>query len=58
MLFTKHIAPLLSCSPARQVVCAEDCEKHKPDPEPFLRAASTLGVDPARCRAFEDAGPQ
>lgn len=25
------------------------------DPEPFLLAARTLGVDPARCVVFEDA---
>ncbi|MHB1594501.1 MAG: HAD family hydrolase [Streptosporangiaceae bacterium] len=35
-------------------VCAEDVSHHKPHPEPYLRAASRLGVDPAWCVALED----
>jgi HAD superfamily hydrolase (TIGR01509 family) len=35
-------------------VCGEDVARTKPDPEPYLRAASVLGVDPARCVALED----
>lgn len=36
---------------------AEDVERGKPDPEPYLRAASALGVDPTRCLAIEDSRP-
>ena len=36
------------------MVCAGDYAKSKPDPEPFLLAASRLGVAPAACLVFED----
>ena len=39
------------------LVCAEDYEKGKPNPEPFLLAAKHLGVDPKDCLVFEDAQP-
>jgi beta-phosphoglucomutase-like phosphatase (HAD superfamily) len=39
------------------VVTAEDTEEHKPDPAPFLLAASRLGIDPASCLVFEDGDP-
>ena len=35
-------------------VSAEDFEKSKPDPESYRLAAKRLGVEPARCLAFED----
>ena len=35
-------------------VCGEDVARTKPDPEPYLRAATLLGVDPARCAVLED----
>jgi HAD superfamily hydrolase (TIGR01509 family) len=37
------------------MVCAGDYQKGKPDPEPFLLAASRLGVSPETCLVFEDA---
>jgi len=37
------------------MVCAEDVQHGKPDPEPYLLAASALGVDPSQCVVFEDA---
>ncbi len=37
------------------MVCAGDYAKSKPDPEPFLLAASRLGVAPSACLVFEDA---
>lgn len=39
------------------MVTADDVAHHKPHPETFLRAAELLGVDPTRCRAYEDADP-
>jgi beta-phosphoglucomutase-like phosphatase (HAD superfamily) len=36
------------------VVTREDCVQGKPNPEPFLRAAGSLGVPPARCVVIED----
>jgi HAD superfamily hydrolase (TIGR01509 family) len=36
------------------LVCAGDYAKSKPDPEPFLQAASRLGVAPEACLVFED----
>lgn len=35
-------------------VTAEDVERGKPHPEPFLAGAAGLGVDPRRCLVFED----
>lgn len=36
------------------VVGLEDVAVHKPEPEPYLRAAEQLGVDPRQCSAVED----
>lgn len=38
-------------------VTADDVDRGKPDPEPYLRGAERLGVDPTRCLVFEDADP-
>jgi HAD superfamily hydrolase (TIGR01509 family) len=35
-------------------VCADDVGRSKPDPEPYLRAATLLGADPRYCVALED----
>lgn len=35
-------------------VCYEDVERRKPAPDPYLLAASRLGVPPQRCLALED----
>lgn len=40
-----------------EVVTADDVTNGKPDPEVFLLAAEKLGLDPAKCVAFEDAAP-
>jgi sugar-phosphatase len=37
------------------MVCGDDVERGKPDPEGFVRAASLLGADPAACIVVEDA---
>ncbi len=36
------------------VICAEDYERGKPSPDPFLVAAARLGVPPEHCLVFED----
>ncbi len=36
------------------LVSAEDVAKHKPEPDPFLRAAELLGTPPAQCTVIED----
>ncbi|NUS45004.1 MAG: HAD family phosphatase [Mycobacteriaceae bacterium] len=35
-------------------VCGDEVLRGKPDPQPYLRAAALLGVDPAECVAIED----
>ncbi|WP_017569611.1 HAD family hydrolase [Nocardiopsis halotolerans] len=35
-------------------VAGDEVEANKPHPDPYLRAARRLGVDPGRCVAFED----
>ena len=39
------------------LVGADDVERGKPYPEPFLQAAQHLGVDISRCVIFEDSPP-
>lgn len=36
------------------VVCGDDVERPKPDPQPYAYAAARLGVDPRDCVAIED----
>jgi HAD superfamily hydrolase (TIGR01509 family) len=36
------------------IVCGDEVEKGKPDPEIFLKAASELNCEPAKCLIFED----
>ncbi|MFT4125798.1 MAG: HAD family phosphatase [Gordonia sp. (in: high G+C Gram-positive bacteria)] len=35
-------------------VCGDEVERGKPAPDPYLRAAALLGVDPRCCQAIED----
>nr|WP_319940816.1 HAD-IA family hydrolase [Xenorhabdus sp. psl] len=37
------------------MVTSEDISRGKPDPEPYLKAAGILGVQPSECLVFEDA---
>lgn len=39
------------------IVCAGETELGKPYPDPFLKAAQDLNVDPAACMVFEDGDP-
>ena len=36
------------------LVCSEDTEKHKPEPDVFLEAARRMSVPPEKCCVFED----
>ncbi len=36
------------------VITSERYERGKPAPDPFLRAAEAMGIEPARCVVFED----
>jgi HAD superfamily hydrolase (TIGR01509 family) len=36
------------------VVCGDEVERGKPDPQPYANAAARLGVDPRDCVAIED----
>jgi len=38
----------------KAVVTSEDVVNQKPAPDIFLEAARRIGVDPRRCRAYED----
>ena len=38
----------------RVLVTQQDVERHKPDPEPYLKAAKLLGLAPRQCLAVED----
>ena len=37
------------------VVGADDVQRHKPEPDTFLRCAALMGIAPERCVVFEDA---
>ena len=39
------------------LVCAGETERGKPFPDPFLKAAELLGVQPRECFVFEDGNP-
>ena len=38
-----------------QLVTASDIQRSKPDPEPYLKGAASLGFSPAQCIVIEDA---
>ncbi len=38
----------------KAVVCYEDVEKHKPDPEVYLKASGLIAVEPENCIALDD----
>jgi HAD superfamily hydrolase (TIGR01509 family) len=48
------VADALPAGAIRAIVAGEDVAAGKPDPEPYLTAARTLGVRPEDCVALED----
>ena len=48
------VAELLPPGSFDTLVCGDDVRNGKPDPEPYLLAASRLGVPTERCLAIED----
>jgi HAD superfamily hydrolase (TIGR01509 family) len=52
-----HIADRLGFVGFDAVVSGDDVVEAKPHPEPYLRGAQLLGVDPADCVAIEDSEP-
>ena len=57
MSYRRFVAPVLDALPAdtfRVVVTGDGVSHGKPHPEPYLKAARELRVDPATCLAIED----
>jgi HAD superfamily hydrolase (TIGR01509 family) len=57
MSWVRFVEPILSGLPPdsfASIVTGDRVEHGKPHPEPYLRAAAELGVDPAACLAIED----
>ncbi|MBX3099711.1 MAG: HAD family phosphatase [Salinibacterium sp.] len=52
-----HVADRLGFVGFDAVVSGDDVTESKPHPEPYLRGAQLLGVDPAHCIAIEDSEP-
>ncbi len=52
-----HVAGQLGFVGFDAVVSGDDVEHAKPHPEPYLRGAEALGVDPTACIAIEDSPP-
>lgn len=55
---TRRVADLALDAMGRELfdvtVCADEVDSGKPAPDPYLRAAALLGVDPVLCVAVED----
>jgi len=56
MSYAPIAQPVTAALPFSAVVTGDQVEHGKPHPEPYLRAAELLGVDPADCLAVEDSG--
>ncbi|MGH6987702.1 MAG: HAD family hydrolase [Caulobacteraceae bacterium] len=50
----RHLAAHSLMGRFAEIVCRGDYEKGKPAPDPFLKAAERLGVEPRLCLALED----
>ena len=53
----EHVAGQLGFVGFDVVVSGDDVTHSKPHPEPYLRGAELLGVNPAHCVAIEDSQP-
>lgn len=49
MLASTGLLPLFD-----HIVAADDVERHKPEPDTFIRCAELMGLHPADCQVFED----
>jgi HAD superfamily hydrolase (TIGR01509 family) len=57
MSYRRFVAPILAALPEgtfAEVITGDGVLHGKPHPEPYLKAARALGVDPADCLAIED----
>ena len=57
MSYRRFVAPILAALPDQtfaEVITGDAVQHGKPHPEPYLKAARGLGVDPADCLAIED----
>jgi len=57
MSYRRFVAPILATLPPDTfdvIVTGDTVSQGKPHPEPYLKAAAGLGVDPADCLAIED----
>jgi HAD superfamily hydrolase (TIGR01509 family) len=56
--YLQHVVDALKIGAMIQgFVCADDTTRPKPDPEPYLKAATLLELEPCACVAVEDSGP-
>ena len=56
--YLEHVVDTLKISELIEgFVCADDTTHPKPDPEPYLKAATMLDLEPSACVAVEDSGP-
>lgn len=51
---SEHLQRLGLADRFEHMVTHEHTDRHKPHPDPFLRCAALLGVEPARCLVYED----
>lgn len=54
MSYTPIAEPVAALLPFVAVVTGDAVARPKPHPDPYLRAAELLGVDPSQCLAIED----
>ena len=56
--YLQHVIDTLKIGAMIQgFVCIDDITHPKPDPEPYLKAAALLDLEPPACVAVEDSGP-
>ena len=55
VVIIKNLKKLKLINNFDEIISFKDVKKHKPHPDPFLKAAKKLKVKPQECIAFEDA---